>query len=136
MDLLLGQQTGVRPNLALYSTELSSFLVEGFYGALFTRFGASEAAGAGARWVTTRGGRDAVTIGPGVDVLFHLGRDTATLLAPTVDVAWRHCFGDRAGLVLGLNAGVGVGVSGRQDCGCRVAGRVTPLISFYAGLRY
>src|SRR6266540_3107467 len=62
MDLLLGQQTGIRPTLALHANERSSFVVEGYYGGLFTKFGGSE--GAGVRWVTTRGGPDAVTIGP------------------------------------------------------------------------
>ncbi|MBX9626716.1 MAG: hypothetical protein K2X82_23145 [Gemmataceae bacterium] len=138
MDLMLGQQTGIRPNLAVYSTEHSSVVAEGFYGALFTKFGASEAAGAGARWVTTRGGRDAVTLGPGVDVLFQLNDGGAVLLAPTVDVAWRRSFGDRAAFHLGLSAGVGVGVSGRERRADDdpVTGRVTPLIGFYTGLRF
>jgi hypothetical protein len=138
MDLLLGQQTGIRPSLALYSTERSSFVVEGYYGGLFTKFGAAETAGAGVRWVTTRGGLDSVTLGPGVDVLFHLNRGKAVILAPTVDVAWRRNFGDRAAFVLGLNAGVGVGLSGGRwnDRDDPVAGRATPLISFYTGFRY
>jgi len=138
MDLLLGQQTGIRPSLAVFSTERSSFVVEGYYGGLFTKFGGSEAAGAGVRWVTTRGGLDAVTLGPGLDVLFHLNDGKAVILAPTVDVAWRHCFGERAAFVLGLNAGVGVGLGGNRNNGDDdpVAGRVTPLISFYTGLRF
>lgn len=137
MDLMLGQQTGIRPSLGLYSSEKSSFLVEGYYGGLFTKFGASEGAGAGVRWVTSRGGLDAVTIGPGLDVLFNFNHGRATFLAPTVDIAWRHSFGNSAGLVLGLNAGLGVGLYGhRGDDGERVSGRVTPLISFYTGLRY
>ncbi|MBX9585109.1 MAG: hypothetical protein K2X87_32790 [Gemmataceae bacterium] len=138
MDLMLGQQTGVRPSLALYSTDRWSLVTEGFYGALFTKFGASEAAGAGARWVTTRGGLDAVTLGPGVDVLFHLNHGGATLLAPTVDVGWQHRFGERAGFHLGLSAGAGVGLGGREGRhgSDPVAGRVTPLIGFYTGLRF
>lgn len=138
LDLMLGQQMGVRPSLAVYSNERSSLVVEGFYGALLTKFGASEAAGAGARWVTTRGGRDSVTLGPGVDVFFHLDRGRAVVLAPTVDVAWRHGFGDRAAAVLGLTAGVGVGLSGgrNNDRDDAVSGRVTPIIGFYTGLRY
>jgi hypothetical protein len=139
MDLLLGQQTGIRPSLALYSTERSSFLVEGYYGGLFTKFGAAETAGAGVRWVTTRGGGlNTVTLGPGVDVLFHLNRGQAVILAPSVDVAWRRNFGDRAAFVLGINAGVGIGLSGGHgnDRDDPVAGRVTPLISFYTGFRF
>lgn len=138
MDLLLGQQSGIRPSIALYSTEKSSFLVEGYYGGLLTKFGASEGAGAGARWVTSGGGHDAVTVGPGLDVLFNLNHGAATFLAPSVDIAWRHGFGDRAGLVLGLNAGLGIGLSGHNGDadGEQVSGRLTPLISLYTGLRY
>lgn len=140
MDILLGQQTGIRPTLALYSNERSSIVVEGYYGALFTRFGSSESAGAGGRWLFTRGGCDSVTFGPGVDVFFNLDRENAIILAPTVDLAWRHGFGERAALKLGINAGFGVGLSGRRDHyrhgSDDVAGQVTPLISFYAGLGY
>ena len=141
VDLMLGQQTGIRPNLALYSTERSSFVVEGFYGGLFTKFGAAETAGGGVRWRTNRGGPDAVTLGPGVDVLFHLNDNGAVILAPTVDIAWQHSFGDRAAFFLGLNAGVGIGISSKQRnyyyySEDPVAGRVTPLISFFAGLQF
>jgi hypothetical protein len=138
MDLLLGQQTGLRPHVAVYSNERSSLLVEGFYGATLTKYGGSEAAAVGLRWVMTRGGCDAVTLGPGVDVFFNFNEEKATFLAPTVDIAWRHSFGERAGLLIGVNAGVGVGISGQDDNNDRddIAGKVTPLISFFAGLRY
>jgi hypothetical protein len=55
-----------------------------------------------------------------------------------VDLAWRRGFGDRAAAVLGLTAGVGVGLSGgrNNDRDDAVAGRVTPIIGFYTGLRY
>jgi len=137
MDLLLGQQCGIRPSIALLSTEHSSFVVEGFYGGLFTKFGASEGAGAGVRWLTSRGGNDAVTIGPGADVLFNLNHGKASFLAPTVDIAWRHGFGNRSALVLGINPGLGIGLSGNSgNEDSQIAGKVTPLISFYSGLRY
>lgn len=140
LDLLLGQQTGLRPSIAVFSTPTSAVFVEGYYGALLTKLGTSEAAGAGGRWVTTRGGgNNSVTIGPGVDVLFHFNRGKAVILAPTVDVAWRHGFGDRAAFFLGINAGVGIGLSGREGNdrdGDPASGRVTPLISFYTGLRF
>jgi hypothetical protein len=138
MDVLLGMQMGIRPSVGLYTSENSSFVVEGYYGGLFTKFGSSEGAGAGVRWITSRGGPDAVTIGPGVDVLFNFNRGQAAFLAPTVDIAWRHSFGNRAGLVLGLNAGLGIGLTGKSgnDDGDQVSGRLTPLISLFAGLRY
>lgn len=138
LDLMLGQQSGIRPSLAVYSTERAAFVVEGYYGGLFTKFGASETAGAGVRWVTSRGGIDSVTFGPGVDILFHLNRGKAVILAPTVDVAWRRNFGERAAFVLGINAGIGVGLSGYHgnDRDDPIAGKVTPIISFYTGLRF
>lgn len=136
MDLLLGQQTGIRPSLALTANERASFLIEGYYGGLFTKFGGSEGAGAGLRWVTSRGGSDAVTVGPGIDVLFHFNDGKAIFLAPTVDIAWRHEFGNRAALMLGLNAGIGIGLGGDDGDRERVSGKVTPLISLYTGLRY
>ena len=138
LDLMLGQTLGVRPNLTLYSTEHTSLAVEGFYGAMFTKFGASEAAGAGVRWTMSRGGRDSVTLGPGVDVLFHLNDGKAVVLAPTVDVVWRRTIGERSAFVLGFNAGIGVGLSGYQDRDRDdpVSGKVTPIINFYTGLKF
>ena len=84
------------------------------------------------------GGHDSVTLGPGVDLLFHLNRGKAVVLAPTVDVAWRRNFGERAAFVLGINAGIGIGLSGGRDRDRDdpVAGKVTPLISFYTGLKF
>ena len=96
------------------------------------------AAGAGVRWVTTSQCVNSVSIGPGVDVLFHLNDGQAVMIAPTVDVAWRRNFGDRAAFLLGLTAGIGVGLSGREDDddGKPVSGQVTPLIGVFTGLRY
>ena len=81
---------------------------------------------------------DSITFGPGVDVFFNFNEEKATFIAPTVDVAWRHGFGERAALMLGVNAGVGVGLSGRDDNNGygSISGKVTPLISFFTGLRY
>ncbi|MFO0810422.1 MAG: hypothetical protein U0746_17495 [Gemmataceae bacterium] len=139
MDVMLGQQMGVRPNVAVWRTDTSAIVVEGFYGALLTKLAQSEGAGGGLRWLFTRGSRDGcntVVVGPGMDVLYNFTDGQATFLAPTVDIAWRHNFGERSGWTLGLNAGVGVGVSGRRDCGCDAAGTVTPLISGFFGLRF
>jgi hypothetical protein len=138
LDIMVGQMSGIRPHVAVFRSERSAVVVEGFYGGLLTKFGQSEGAGAGVRWNFTRGGRDSVTLGPGVDVLFNFRDGEAVFLAPTVDLAWRRDFGDRAGLTLGVNAGIGVGLSGDRD-GDRddpAAGRVTPLISVFGGLRY
>ncbi len=142
LDLMFGQQIGIRPSLAVYSVARSSFLVEGFYGELLSKFGASETVGAGVRWMITSGGSlNSVTFGPGVDVLFHLDSGKAVILAPTVDVAWRHKIGERAAFVFGLNAGVGIGLSGTRGNDDLlfvgpIVGRLTPLISLYTGFRF
>lgn len=144
MDIMLGQQSGLRANLTVHSTERTSLVIEGFYGGLFTRLGQSEGAGAGVRWNISHHGCDAVTFGPGLDVFFNFQDGEAIFLAPTVDLAWRHNFGERSCLMLGINAGIGIGVSGtvngdeyyrprrRPDA----AGKVTPLISVFGGLRF
>jgi hypothetical protein len=73
-----------------------------------------------------------------VDVLFNFRDGQAVMLAPTVDLAWRRDFGERVGWVLGMNAGIGVGLSGRRNGHDdeAAAGQVTPLISVFGGLRF
>ena len=137
LDLMVGQLSGVRPSFAVSRGDRSALVVEGFYGGIFSKLGSSEGAGAGLRWNVSRGGRDSVTLGPGVDVLFNFRDGQAVMLAPTVDLAWRRDFGDRVGWVLGMNAGIGVGVSGsRNNDDDSAVGRVTPLISVFGGLRF
>src|SRR4051812_10413690 len=67
MDLMLGQQIGIRANVGVWRGPASSVVVEGFYGALLTKLGQSEGAGGGLRWLFTRASRsgcDAVVVGP------------------------------------------------------------------------
>src|SRR5262245_52107434 len=47
LDLMLGMMTGIRAEGVLTRGDHGSLRAEGFYGALFTKFGASEGAGAG-----------------------------------------------------------------------------------------
>jgi hypothetical protein len=144
MDLLLGQLVGIRPTVTLFSTEKSTLVVEGFYGALLTRFGSSEGAGAGLRWLMSRGGNDSVTFGPGLDVMFNFRDGQAVFLAPTIDLAWQHKFGERSTFQLGVNAGLGIGLSNYSndhnyyygDHNDSVTGKITPLISLFGGLRF
>lgn len=138
MDLMVGQLTGVRPSMTVLNLEWSTVLVEGFYGGMFSKFDASETLGAGVRWMMTRPGVDSVTFGPGVDVMFSLNKGKAVYLAPTIDVSWQHKFGERAAFLLGINVGIGVGLSGREQDrhGDTVSGRVTPLISLFTGFRF
>ncbi len=139
VDLILGQQTGVRGQLAVWRSERSALVVEGFYGGLATRLGQSEAAGGGLRWLFTRcrrEGADAVVLGPGVNVFSNFADGEATIVAPSLDVAWRHNFGERSGWTIGLSAGVGIGIGGRNNDRDSAAGQATPLISVFGGLRF
>ena len=138
LDLMVGQLSGIRPSIAIHRTDRTALVVEAFYGAVLTKLGTSEGAGAGFRYNVSRGGQNSVTFGPGIDVLFNFRDGNVVMLAPTVDLAWRRDFGDRVGSVLGIQAGVGVGLSGqyggRDDKSA--AGQVTPLISVFGGLRF
>jgi hypothetical protein len=139
LDLFLGQFAGLRVDGALYRGPNGSLRAEGYYGALLTKFGSSEAGGAGLRWQTRREGKDgchAVVFGPGCDVFFHFQEGNLVMVAPSVELAWCRTIGDTAGWVLGINAGLGVAVSGRDTDGDDAAGRVTPLISGFTGFRY
>ncbi|HYH69474.1 MAG TPA: hypothetical protein VD866_32565 [Urbifossiella sp.] len=138
LDVMIGQLSGIRPHVAIHRSDRTALVVEAFYGGILTKLGTSEGAGAGVRYNVNRGERDSVTVGPGVDVLFNFRDGQAVIFAPSVDVAWRRDFGDRVGCVLGIQAGVGVGLSGRY--GGRddksAAGKLTPLISLFGGLRF
>ncbi|MFO0841306.1 MAG: hypothetical protein U0797_02760 [Gemmataceae bacterium] len=59
--------------------------------------------------------------------------DQYWMLAPTIDVAWVRAIGDSRAWQIGLNAGLGVGVSGPP---VRGVGRVTPLFSLFTGFRF
>ncbi|MFO0799623.1 MAG: hypothetical protein U0804_19300 [Gemmataceae bacterium] len=138
LDLMLGQLSGIRPSIAVHRGDRTALVVEAFYGGILTKLGTSEGAGAGLRYNVSRGTHDGVTVGPGVDVLFNFRDGQAVIFAPTVDVAWRRDFGDRVGCSLGIQAGVGVGLSGRYSGrdDKAAAGQVTPLISVFGGLRF
>lgn len=138
LDLMVGQLSGIRPNIAIHRGDRTALVVEAFYGGILTKLGTSEGAGAGLRYNVSRGAHDSVTVGPGADVLFNFRDGQAVIFAPSVDVAWRRDFGDRVGCVLGIQAGVGVGLSGRYNGrdDKSAAGQVTPLISLFGGLRF
>ena len=58
------------------------------------------------------------------------------MVAPTVELAWCRTIGSSSGWLLGINAGVGIAISGKDTDGDKAAGRVTPLISGFTGFRY
>jgi hypothetical protein len=115
-----------------------TYVAEGFYGALLSRFGASEATGGGGRALicrTSRDGNNTLLLGPGVNVFYQFDDDGLVVLVPSVDLSWLHGFGGGGGWEIGLTAGVGVGVAGGTRHHDDV-GQVTPLISVYSGIRF
>jgi hypothetical protein len=143
-NLMLGYLTGVRAEFAFLREENHSYAVEGFYGAVLTRMGVSEGAGGGVRAFfrkTSRYSTNSLLLGPGLDVLAQFNNDRLVIVAPTVDLSWLHGFAGGAGWETGINVGLGIGVaSDRKDrFGFDVenkVGKVTPLISFYTGVRW
>jgi hypothetical protein len=138
-NLLLGYLTGARAELTLFNDGNRSYVAEAFYGAVITRMGSSEGAGVGGRVLFLRSSRyntNALLLGPGLDVFAQFKNDNMVWLAPTVDVSWVHGFVGGAGWETGLNLGIGAAVSSKKNNDDRHAGDVTPLISFYTGLRY
>ena len=69
-------------------------------------------------------------------MLFELNDNALILLTPSFDVAWLHKVAPGVEFELGLEAGLGIGISGHTREGHDAAGDVTPLISIYTGLRF
>lgn len=138
VDLMLGQELGVRGQVVPYADRYGAFVVEGFYGALFTDVGSSQALGAGARWLWTDwlGTSDSLFFGPGVDVFFGLNHRALILLTPSVDLGWMLKLGPCLEWEIGLEVGLGIGMSGYTDHGHSAVGDFTQLIALYTGLRF
>jgi hypothetical protein len=140
LQLLAGQQTGIRGQYAFLSRPDGDWLVEGYYGALITRINTSEAAGAGVRRNWRRqpaGDGRAISFNTGVDVFYQFKDAGAVLVAPSVELSYLRCFNDHgAGWEVGIIGGVGVGVWGTGSHDRGAAGQVTPLISVFTGLRF
>lgn len=139
VELMLGQESGVRAQVALLRDGAGALVAEGFYGALFHDGGSSQALGAGGRYLIPLGGPwcgDSFYVGPGVDVFFQLDHDALILLTPSVDLAWKHELGVGLEFEVGIDAGLGVGVAGRDKSGHSGVGDLTTLISGYVGLRF
>jgi hypothetical protein len=138
-NLLLGYETGVRVEAAFSRQENLSFVAEAFYGAILSRMGSSEGAGGGVRAFFRRSSRystNSLLLGPGLDVLAQFHNNGLIMVAPTLDLSWLHGFDGGAGWETGMNVGIGVGVASDMNNGDKHVGEVTPLISFYTGLRY
>ena len=135
LDIILGMQSGVRGQMALWQVDNRVIVIEGFYGALLTKLGGSEAIGAGGRVLfrrTARDGCNSLLYGPGVNVFYQFDDDAQTILAPSLDVAWLRAIGDRGGWQLGLSAGAGISVDGRREG----EATATPIISLFTGFRF
>jgi hypothetical protein len=134
---MLGQQLGVRGQVALYAGTREAVVAEGFYGGLYTDIGSSQALGAGGRWLLWNNwGCDGVVFGPGVDVFSGLNHRSLILLTPSVDLAWVFRLAPDLEWETGLDLGLGIGVSGHTDHDHSAVGDFTPLISLYTGLRF
>jgi hypothetical protein len=139
VELLLGQETGVRGQFAVYSDNQEAVVLEGFYGYLSHNLGSTQALGAGGRYLLRSSwwdGVDFLLFGPGADVFFQLNHHSLVLLTPSVDLAWVHNLGGGLEWEIGLDAGLGIGVAGHTKSGHSGVGDVTPLISVYTGLRF
>ncbi len=136
---MLGQQLGIRSQLAVYRGDRQEIVGELFYGALLHSLGSSEAIGGGARYFIRRCSPDsanAIVFGPGLDVFYQTDNNHLILLNPSVELSWLHGFGDRCGWEIGINAGAGIGISGQTSHNDPASGRVTSLISFFTGFRF
>jgi MFS family permease len=138
IELLLGQVSGVRGQVAGYRDSREALVVEGFYGELFHDLGSSTALGAGGRWLFFPWSDDfgRPIFGPGVDVFFGLNHKNLILLTPSLDLGWMFNLGGGLYWELGLEAGLGIGMSGHTRNGNSALGKITPLISVYTGLRF
>jgi hypothetical protein len=137
-QIILGQQTGLRGQVAVGHHGRWTFVGEGFYGALLTKFGSSEAAGGGGRALlrrTSPDGHNTLLLGPGVNVLCPFDDDESVLLAPSLDLSWLHGFGGGGGWEIGINAGLGIPLTEERDRD-NDEGHVTPIISIYSGFRF
>jgi hypothetical protein len=136
---MLGQQLGVRGQVAVFRDADEAWVVEGFYGELYHNLGSSQTIGAGTRYLFRSTWPDfigSLMVGPGIDVFFQLNHNSLILLTPSFEVGWLYNLGDRLEFEIGLDAGLGIGVSGHTKNGNSGAGEVTTLISVYTGIRF
>jgi hypothetical protein len=139
IQLMLGQETGVRGQFTVASWAQESFVVEGFAGGLFNSLGSSPALGVGGRyefWTALLSDGSAFGVGPGLSLFFLTNHDGLILLAPSVDLAWKQRLCNGLDWEVGLDLGLGIGVGGHTKHGHSGVGDLTPLISVYTGLRF
>jgi hypothetical protein len=138
-QLMLGQETGIRGQVSVTPNMRDALVVEGFAGWLFHDLGDSSALGVGGRYLMRTdwlGGGNSLQFGPGLDVFFQLNNNRLILLAPSVDISWLQRLNGNLEWEVGLEAGIGIGVSGHKSDGHSGVGEVIPLISVFTGLRF
>jgi hypothetical protein len=139
VQLLLGQESGIRGQVSVTPNMRDALVIEGFAGWLFHDAGDSSALGVGTRYLIRTdwlGGGNSLQFGPGADVFFQLNNNRLVLLAGSVDVSYLQKLNANLEWELGLEAGVAVGVSGHTNSGKSGVGEVIPLISVFTGLRF
>jgi hypothetical protein len=137
--LMLGQELGLRGQVSVTPNMRDAVVVEGFAGWLFHDLGDSSALGVGGRYLMRTSLFDrgnALQIGPGLDVFFQLNNNRLVLLTPSIDISWLQQLRGNLEWEIGLEAGLGIGVSGHESNGHSGVGEVTPLISVFTGLRF
>lgn len=139
VQILLGQQTGIRGQVTLARTDCCTFVAEGFYGMLATKFDSSEGAGTGVRALfrrTSHDGNNTILLGPGVNVFFPFDENSPSFIAPSLDISWLHGFGGGGGWEIGISAGLGIALEDEVGRGETRAGELTPIISLFSGFRF
>lgn len=142
LHLMVGQQLGLRGQLAISRNPGFAWVMEGFYGGSFSKLGNSDAVATGVRAQVRRSsnnGDHSLLIAPGANLMYNLRDGKALYLNPSLDLSWVNGFDNwrGSGWEIGVNLGVGVGISGKAgDPNRNAAGEVTPLISLFGGVRF
>jgi hypothetical protein len=139
LQAMLGQELGIRGQLAVDVGQNEAIVAEGFYGWLYNHLGSAEAFAAGSRFLIRNPWPDCIdgiVLGPGIDVFFLVNHNEMILLTPSLDVGYLHNLGGRLEAEIGLDVGLAIGVSGHTKSGNSAAGEVTTLVSFYVGIRF
>jgi hypothetical protein len=146
VQFLLGTETGVRLQFTFEQTCNRSWAAEIFLGGAATNFGDSGVIGGGVRvnYILNSGAwHDYLILSPGLDLMLldegpHIDQpyQSVLFLEPSVDLLWLHDFSPRFGWELGLHAGLGIGLTGRDENDRPAGGKITPVLSVFTGLRF
>jgi len=166
-QIQFGRPTGTRVQYAVFRGGDYSILAEAFGGAKAAFWGDEGVVGLGARAMfnaTSDGVRNALVIGPGVGVSYwqapprpdyvpqpyYYGpyggyyvppapkyQSDQTFLVFDTNIGWLHDLSPDLGWELGLNVGVRIGLSGHEEGGASISGKVTGgTVGVYTGFRY